>query len=260
VSEGVHVVELIGLPVGVHVRAREHHLTLLRELALVDVAGDLGTASARLRWLSSTLREQYAAFSEAPEALIDEAIAGERGRLDLRYEVPAHAADAAEELAGTLEEVETLCRSGGLVTLVASPETVAYRRWILAEFVSQIRDGATPTPWCSHDADETPAVPSSAETAVSTNAVRLVVEEDLDLEGTARVRSRIARLIEGGARHIVVDLAGCEFIDSVGLSLLLTTRERLYGSAGSLVVTNVTSSVRRTLDTAGVSGVLAGEG
>jgi anti-anti-sigma factor len=90
--------------------------------------------------------------------------------------------------------------------------------------------------------------------------VRLVVEEDLDLEGTARVRSRIARLVEGGARHIVVDLAGCEFIDSVGLSLLLTTRERLHGSAGSLVVTNVTSSVRRTLDTAGVGGVLAGDG
>jgi anti-anti-sigma factor len=259
-NEGMHVVELIGLPVGVHDRARDHHQTLLRELALIDVAGDLGTASARLRRLSSTLREQYAAFSEAPEALIDQAIAGEGGRLDLRYAVPAHAADAAEELASTWEEVETLCRSGGLVTLVASPETIAYRRWILAEFLAQIRDGATPTPWRHHDEDETPAVPAPAETAVSNNAVRLVVEEDLDLEGTARVRSRIARLIEGGARHVVVDLAGCGFIDSVGLSLLLTTRERLHGSAGSLVVTNVTSSVRRTLDTAGVHGVLAGDG
>jgi anti-anti-sigma factor len=55
-------------------------------------------------------------------------------------------------------------------------------------------------------------------------------------------------------------LVGSEFIDSVGLSLLLTTRERLHGSAGSLVVTNITSSVRRTLDTAGVSGVLAENG
>jgi anti-anti-sigma factor len=211
--------------------------------------------------LSSTLRERYAAFSEGPEALIEQAISGRQGQLDLRYDVPADVADAAAELASTLEELETLCRSGGLVTLVASPEAAAYREWFLGEFVSQIRHGAKPTPWRQHHGDhgeaspDPPAVPKASD-----GATRLVVDEELDLEGAARLRSRIAPLIADGVQHLIFDLAGCEFIDSVGLSLLLTTRERLHDGGGGLVVTNLSSAVRHTLDTTGVLSVLAGDG
>ena len=56
--------------------------------------------------------------------------------------------------------------------------------------------------------------------------------------------------------HLTVDLQGCGFIDSVGISLLLTTRERLLPSGGSIVVTNANGVTKRTLETTGVYDIL----
>ena len=255
-------VELRNLPLAVMNRATDHNFTLMRELALVHTADETGTAPARLLWLSQHLDDQYAAFNAQPRETLQGAIEGDQSHIDMSYEVPAHAAEAAAELGAALDEVDGYCRQGDLLTLVTPSEALAFRRWLLGEFVAQIRDGADPQPWSdelvtgsepitSHASAVTGAVSNNGEATGS-----IVIEEELDLEGTARLRGQFADLLDGGVVHLTVDLASCSFIDSVGISLLLTTRERLRQSHGSIVVINASGTTRRTLETTGVYDIL----
>jgi anti-anti-sigma factor len=259
-TDGLSVVELRGLPVDVHRRAEDHSLTLQRELALVHAAKERGTAAERLLWLSEQLSQRYAAFADQPREVLHAAASDRARRVDLRYEVPAHAAEAAVELRAVLDEVDDFCRTGGLLTLVATAEVQAYRRWFLGQFVAQIRDGAAPMPWSpalagAGNESSGPVRPGPAS-ASGRRAETVAVQEDLDLEGAARIRSALAAILDGGTTDLTIDLAGCEFIDSVGISLLLTTRDRLRHSGGTLAVANVNGRARRTLETSGVYDVL----
>jgi anti-sigma B factor antagonist len=84
----------------------------------------------------------------------------------------------------------------------------------------------------------------------------VLIDEDLDLEGAARIRTVLADVLDGGITDLTIDLAGCDFIDSVGIGLLLTTRERVRHSGGTLVVVNASARAKRTLETSGVYDVL----
>jgi anti-anti-sigma factor len=55
---------------------------------------------------------------------------------------------------------------------------------------------------------------------------------------------------------LTADLSNCSFIDSVGISLLLTTLETLQHSGGRLVVVGAAGRTRAVLQTAGVFDVL----
>ncbi len=261
-TEELFVIELRELPLAVLSRAQEHNLTLVRELALVHTADERGVAPARLLWLSQHLDQRYAAFNDAPRQRLQSAIEGDESHIDIQYQVPADAAEAAIQLGAALDEVDDYCRTGDLLTLVSPPEAVAFRRWLFGEFVAQIRDGAAPTPWRespfadvdgSSDADDQSRKP---EAGTDTNTATITIDDDLDLEGAARIRGDIANLLDSGVVHLTFDLEGCAFIDSVGISLLLTTRERLLPSGGSIVVTNAHGMTKRTLETTGVYDVL----
>jgi anti-anti-sigma factor len=101
--------------------------------------------------------------------------------------------------------------------------------------------------------------PTSATTTATTAGPShrtIAIDDDLDLEGAAFVRDEIAASLESGATDVTVDLAGCGFVDSVGISLLLTTLARLRDRGGSLVLVNVHDPVRRTLHHAGIAELL----
>lgn len=234
-------VRLVSLPVGVHRRAAEHDDTLRRELALVR-AGREADAGARLAALSQELEGRFRGFTTEQTAQLDAADGG--GTIDLVYELPPDAADAAEQLGALLDEVDDLCRSGALVTRCTPPDLVAYRRWFLGEFVGQIRRGRPPRPW-----------PGSVEPALPP----LFVDGDLDLFGAPALRAAIAERLEAGVTTIVVDLSNCGFIDSVGLSLLLTTRERCRAAGGGLSVIGAGESALRLFETVGVKELLVSE-
>jgi anti-anti-sigma factor len=257
-SEDMVVVELRAVPLDVHRRAEDQSLTLQRELALVHAADATGNAPARLLWLSDELSRRYAAFGDQPQSVLRTALAGDGSSVDLHYEVPAHAAEAAEELSAVLDEVDEFCVAGDLLTLVASPEAQAYRRWFLGEFVAQIRDGAPPTPWTPGRTRDVAG--AGATGTASTGAIdgrgTVVVDDDLDLEGAARIRTELAAILDRGVVDLTIDLAGCDFIDSVGISLLLTTRNRLHDSGGTLVVANAHGQPRHTLKTTGLYDAL----
>jgi anti-anti-sigma factor len=248
-------VQLLGMPLAIAARSTDHHATLMRELALVDAADDSTTTHGRLLALASELQSKYSRFGEAQRARAEQAMVSGERTLDLHYDVPPDLANDIAQMAVLLDEVDEFCRGGELVTLVTPPDVAVYRRWLFDEFCAQLRDGAPPTRWVDVTARVVEAEPLGAEA----NAAVIAIDEDLDLEGSARIREVIARRLEQGVTDLTVDLHGCQFVDSVGISLLLTTLARLRDSAGSLVLVHVNDSVRRTLRHAGILDLLVRE-
>lgn len=136
-------VRLLGLPLDIHRRATEHNDGVVREFQLVSLDPD--TAPARLIALSEEL-ERYSQFTEGPGAELEEALADGRATVDLRYQVPPSARDAALKLGQVLDDVDAYCEDGGMLSLAAPAEIREYRRWFIGQFVDQI-DGAEPVPW-----------------------------------------------------------------------------------------------------------------
>ncbi|HEX8582174.1 MAG TPA: hypothetical protein VF640_07590 [Acidimicrobiales bacterium] len=136
-------VDLVGLPLDLHRRATEHSDDVTREFQLVAL--DPSTAPARLIALGEEV-ERYSRFTSGPGAQLEQALADGRATVDLRYEVPASAADAARRLGEVLDDVDEWCRAGGMLALAASDEVRTYRRWFIGQFVDQL-SGAEPVPW-----------------------------------------------------------------------------------------------------------------
>jgi anti-anti-sigma factor len=240
-------VRLLGFPIGVHRRAAQHHDAVRRELVVLDVDSD--ALPSRLAALSEELNVRYAGFATTQNEALAAAL--ERGdrTIDLAYQLPASLADDSERLGRLLDEVDEYCRAGDLLTLVTPQEVLAYRQWLLSEVADQIRVGRPPIPWADAAPDLWPEPPVAANT--SAPAV-ISVDYELDLAGAGQFRAAAVEAMERGQFHLIVDLAGCEFADSTGLSMLLTTRARCIHAGGTLVVTNAGAAVRRSLEYAGV--------
>ena len=151
-------VRVFGLPLPIHARAQEHADALRREFQLIaeqmhgEHAQEGGTDPStsvppRLLKLIETLGQQYSGFTLEQEDRIDAGIAAGEPSVDLEFQVPASAAQAALALGEMLDEADAYCREGRhLLTLATPPDLVAYRRWYLDEFIRQIA-GEAPRPW-----------------------------------------------------------------------------------------------------------------
>ncbi|HWH35008.1 MAG TPA: hypothetical protein VNT56_06750 [Acidimicrobiales bacterium] len=142
-------VQILQLPIALYHRSAEHHDELRREFALLrgGQAGGQRGVPDRLTEVMAGLEARFGAVSAGPEA--DIAAAAEAGSevVDLTYHVPIEARDAVEELGRLLDEADEFCRQGDhLLTLAAPPEILAFRRWFLRQFLSQL-DGGGPSPW-----------------------------------------------------------------------------------------------------------------
>jgi len=83
--------------------------------------------------------------------------------------------------------------------------------------------------------------------------VRLIGE--LDLATAPRLDEELAGLAVGGAPHVTLDLAELVFIDSTGLSALVSGLERLRDMGGSLVLRSPNASTMKVLEITGLTGV-----
>jgi hypothetical protein len=92
---------------------------------------------------------------------VEDALARGDEQLDVVYEVPQAASVACKELNAMLDEADDFCRHGELLTLATPGDQVAFRRWFLDEFVTQLAGGA-PTAW-------TDVAPKSSGSSSSTN-------------------------------------------------------------------------------------------
>jgi anti-sigma B factor antagonist len=264
-NEGaLRAVRLLGVPLDVHRRASEHGATLRRELAFVELATDPAAAPVRLHLLGRSLADRYGALTAAQDARLAEALEAGEDAVDLEYELPVQVADACDELEALFEELDEFCREGDLLTLVTPAEALAYRRWFLDEVREQLREGRAPRPWGAAEADPAdepqasgapPPSPAAGSAAVAPED-RIVVTDDLDLALAPTLREQIVRRTDAGAAQVVVDLAGCGFMDSTGLSLLLTTHLRLAATGGGLRVAGASGQVLSVLEMSGVSELL----
>ena len=56
-------------------------------------------------------------------------------------------------------------------------------------------------------------------------------------------RNEVRSLVEEGTKELVIDLAGVEMIDSVGIGVLIASHNSLAKVGGKLKVTNVSKEV-----------------
>ena len=145
-ANGLVEVQLRGLPPQLARNASEHFAELSREFLHLANADEAvrRDVPGRLLALSDALRAQFAQFTDANQALLEEAADRGDETIDLTYLVPPEAGPAAAELAGLLDEADRYCEKGDyLLTLKTPPEALAYRRWYISQFVDQIA-GAEP--------------------------------------------------------------------------------------------------------------------
>ncbi len=85
----------------------------------------------------------------------------------------------------------------------------------------------------------------------------VAISGDLDMAGTLRLEPRIDELIEDARLDLLVlDLGGVDFIDSVGLRLLVETHARTQAGGPRLTIVRVGRNVGRVFRLVGYEGVL----
>ena len=80
-------------------------------------------------------------------------------------------------------------------------------------------------------------------------------KQDLDLASAPALKDELLNAIKGGHRHIVVDLSGIQFIDSVGLGVLVGVMKQLRPDGGIAVVCP-NERMRSTFEATGLDDLL----
>lgn len=166
--DGLVHVELLRLPVPLWSASQQLFDELLREFALASAQADdddYHHVPGRLTRLMDDLVTRFAAVTSAQEEALHAAAAAGLPVVDrLVFTVPAGAARASIELGDLLDDADLYCREGKhLLTLAAPDDVVAFRRWYLGAFASQIA-GARPVPWPEFDGSWPPAASSGTRT------------------------------------------------------------------------------------------------
>lgn len=78
--------------------------------------------------------------------------------------------------------------------------------------------------------------------------VRVAVRGEIDIATSDELRSALLRLNEQGARHVTVDLADLEFIDSTGLGALIRVLKHYREQGGDVVLASPTKPVQKVLE------------
>jgi anti-anti-sigma factor len=89
-----------------------------------------------------------------------------------------------------------------------------------------------------HDADE---------------AVRLIVDGELDMDTGPRLQEEIERAYAAAPARLVLDLSGVTFFDSTGLQIVLDTEVRCRDAGRELLVLPGRGEARRVLELADVT-------
>lgn len=83
------------------------------------------------------------------------------------------------------------------------------------------------------------------------------LQGELDLGTASQLRDELARLAAGGAQFITVDMSDLAFIDSTGLSVLITGLKRLRQQGGDMALRAPKPSTRKVLEITGLTEVFS---
>jgi anti-anti-sigma factor len=83
----------------------------------------------------------------------------------------------------------------------------------------------------------------------------LAVLCDLDMQTAPTFAQLLTQELDNGCRALIVDLSGCEFLGSSGLSALVTGKDRADSSATSLVLSGLSRVAARAIEATGLDSV-----
>ena len=86
--------------------------------------------------------------------------------------------------------------------------------------------------------------------------VILSVSGEVDVASAAQLRQRLVGLDEAGQRRLVLDLEGVEFLDSMGLGVLIGAYRRAAERGGVMAVVIARPAIRRVFDITGLTDVM----
>jgi len=89
------------------------------------------------------------------------------------------------------------------------------------------------------------------------NATILTLAGELDAYTSLELRDTVVRLVEEGARALIINLEKVDFIDSVGLGTLVGGLKRLVEHGGSLRLVCVNPEIQKVFDITGLSKIFA---
>jgi anti-anti-sigma factor len=230
-------IHLLSFPVDLWHQAAAHQEAIQREFDILKGGLPVESVPSRLMDFILSIRIRFAGLGDPMWQTAREALEDGVDSVDLDIEVPIAVAGVCTELKRILKEVDEYCRAGEhLLTLVTPDEQVEFREWFLDEFVRQIH-GEPPTEWESYRR----RMPASSEgndvrsDSISSGAEgSIVFVGDLDLTTANQLLNEIQEERGRGVSHLTIDLTRLSFIDSVGLSLLVSAHNRIANEGGRL--------------------------
>jgi anti-anti-sigma factor len=82
-------------------------------------------------------------------------------------------------------------------------------------------------------------------------------EGRIDTNTSDQLGKGLTDRIDAGARRLVVDMGGTDYISSAGLRVLLLAAKKLKGGGGQLVLAALNPSVRQVFELAGFVAIFA---
>jgi anti-anti-sigma factor len=84
----------------------------------------------------------------------------------------------------------------------------------------------------------------------------VAIAGELDTSNVVEFYAELAQLAREGICHVALNLAELDFIDSTGLSALVTAHKRAIEAGGELLIFSPPADIRRTLKITGLDGFL----
>ena len=85
----------------------------------------------------------------------------------------------------------------------------------------------------------------------------LSISGELDIVGGPELRQAVVSAVAGGARKLVLDISGLDFVDSFGLGVVVGALKRLRQRNGDLALVCPVPRIRRVFEMCDLDRVLA---
>jgi len=93
----------------------------------------------------------------------------------------------------------------------------------------------------------------------TTPLVEILVNESMDVTTVPRLQDRLEDALRMRPERLVIDLAGCPFVDATALALLLDVHRRARRQGGQLVLRAPSPRVLRAITLTGLQNVFTRE-